>query len=381
MTDEIRQEIKDFADGKIRTHVGIFNKYDWLDSYLDEHFKDDEYLSCRRSEMSVSGLRGNSTERLYAYIYGIGKCECCGKRTTFKSKTVGYVKYCGECGPLIGSKHNAEKSKQKANHQIRTNNCLVCGKEFEFVYKPNNKKVRFQNPKFCSSSCKFKYIHANMSDDKRKEVAIRKKQTCLERYGDEYVVNSQYTRDKTKERLGVERPQYLENYGEICRKSYVKKHGCEFKHTDETIERIKATKIEKYGSVMVSTAKYTEYTFPSGKVVKVQGYEDLAIDKLLKNHIEDDIVVGRLDIEMYCGVFEYYDSDDERYHIYYPDIYVKNENKLIEVKSPFTYRMHERVNLLKKQCVLDKGYNFEFWIIEVDRYKGNKRLLKNLEIR
>ena len=132
---------------------------------------------------------------------------------------------------------------------------------------------------------------------------------------------------------------------------------------------------------MVSTAKYTEYTFPSGKVVKVQGYEDLAIDKLLKNHIEDDIVVGRLDIEMYCGVFEYYDSDDERYHIYYPDIYVKNENKLIEVKSPFTYRMHERVNLLKKQCVLDKGYNFEFWIIEVDRYKGNKRLLKNLEIR
>ena len=286
MTDEIRQEIKNFADGKIRTHVGIFNKYEWLDSYLDEYFKDDEYLSHRRSEMSVSGLSGNSSERLYAYIYGIGKCECCGKRTTFKSKTVGYLKYCSECGPLMGSKHNAEKAKQIANHQIRTTNCLQCGKEFEFVYKPNNKKEMFHYPKFCSPSCRFKYIHANMSEGKRIEVANKKKQTCLERYGDEYVVNSQYTRDKIKEKLGVERPQYLENYGEICRESYIKKHGHEFKHTEETIERIKATKIEKYGSVMAATSRFREYMFPSGKVVKIQGYEDVALTKLLETYDE-----------------------------------------------------------------------------------------------
>lgn len=381
MTDEIRQEIKDFADGKIRTHVGIFNKYDWLDSYLDEHFKDDEYLSCRRNELSSSGLSGNSTERLYAYIYGIGKCECCGKRTTFKSKTVGYVKYCGECGKIMGSKHSNEKAKKIANHQIKTTKCLQCGKEFEFVYKPNNKNVRFHNPKFCSPRCRGLYVYEHTPEDERNRINEKRKATCLERYGDEHVINSQYTRDKTKERLGVERPQYLENYGEICREAYIKHHGHEFKHTEETIERIKATKIEKYGSVMVSTAKYTEYTFPSGKVVKVQGHEDLAIDKLLENHTEDDIVVGRSEIEKCCGMFEYYDSDDERYHIYYPDIYVKSENKLIEVKSPFTYRMHERVNLLKKQCVLDKGYNFEFWIIESNRYKNKKRTLKSLLIK
>lgn len=381
MTDEIRQEIKNFADGKIRTHVGIFNKYKWLDSYLDDYFKDDEYLSHRRSEMSVSGLSGNSSERLYAYIYGIGKCECCGKRTTFKSKTVGYLKYCSECGPLMGSKHNAEKAKQKANHQTRTTNCVYCGKEFEFVYKPNNKKVMFHDPKFCSPSCRGLYVHEHTSEEERNRINEKRKATCLEKYGDEHVINSQYTRDKTKEKLGVERPQYLDNYGEICRNGYIKNHGHEFKHTNETIERIKLTKIKKYGSVMASTAQYREYVFPSGKVVKIQGHEDLAIDKLMETHTEDDLFVGRLEIEKCCGIFEYYDSYDDRNHIYYPDIYVKSENKLIEVKSPFTYRMHERVNVLKKQCVLDKGYGFEFWIIESNRYKNKKRTIKSLVIK
>ena len=381
MTDEIRQEIKNFADGKIRTHVGIFNKYKWLDSYLDDYFKDDEYLSHRRSEISVSGLSGNSSERLYAYIYGIGKCECCGKRTTFKSKTVGYCKYCSECGPLMGSKHNAEKMKEKANHHYVTKKCLCCGNEFTYLCCPNNKHEYKNNQKFCSPSCRFKYIHANMSDGKRIEVANKKKQTCLERYGDEYVVNSQYTRDKIKEKLGVERPQYLENYGEICRESYIKKHGHEFKHTEETIERIKATKIEKYGSVMAATSRYREYTFPSGKVVKIQGYEDVALTKLLETYDENDLIVGRKNIEKFCGSFLYLDPDDQREHIYYPDIFVKPEDKFIEVKSPFTYKAHERINALKRQCVIDRGFCFEFWIIQVNRYKDGRRTLKNLEIK
>ena len=353
MQDEMYNDIKDFADGKIKSPISLFKKYPTLNDILDRHFVDDEYLSCKRNEPSSSGLRGNSTERLYAYVYGIGKCDNCGKRTTFKNKTVGYCKYCGECGPLIGSMHNAKNAKIKANHQIRTSTCLYCGKEFEFVHKPNNKNIRFHNPKFCSSNCRGFYVHEHRTEEERDNINKKRKATCLKKYGDEYVINSQYTRDKTKEKLGVERPQYLDNFGEICKNSYIKNHGHGFKHTDETIERIKATKIEKYGSVMASTAQYREYTFPSGRVVKVQGHEDLAIDKLMETHTEDDLFVGRIEIEACCGKFEYYDVDDNRSHIYYPDIYIKSENKLIEVKSPFTYHMRERVNNLKKQCVLN----------------------------
>ena len=39
MTDGVYNEIKDFADAKIRTHSFLFKKYAWLDSYLDEYFK------------------------------------------------------------------------------------------------------------------------------------------------------------------------------------------------------------------------------------------------------------------------------------------------------------------------------------------------------
>lgn len=381
MTDDVRQEIKDFADGKIRTHVGIFNKYKWLDSYLDEHFKDDEYLSCRRNETSSSGLKGNSTERLYAYVYGIGRCECCGSRATFKNKTKGYTKYCSVCGPLMGSKHNADKAKQKANHHYVTKKCECCGNDFTYLCCPNNKHEYKNNQRFCSPSCRFKYIHANMSDATRKDAANRRKITCLQKYGDEYVVNSQYTRDKTKEKIGVERPQYLDNYGDICRNSYVRKHGHEFKHTTESIEKIKSTKIEKYGSVMAVTSRYREYTFPSGKVVKIQGYEDVALTKLLDTYDENDIIVGRKNIELFCGSFSYVDPNDQREHIYYPDIFVKPEHKFIEVKSPFTYRAHEQINELKRQCVIDRGFCFDFWIIQVNRYKDGRRTLKNLEIK
>lgn len=384
MTDEIRQDIKDYLDGKIRTHVSIFKKYPELDAILDEHFKKEGIfeLDHRDDNLTSLGMSGNSAERLYAYVNGVKRCEVCGKKLLFRNKKVAYeTQYCGDCGPLMGSKHNAEKRKKKANHHYVTKKCLCCGNEFTYLCCPNNKHEYKNNQKFCSPSCRFKYIHANMSDGKRIEVANKKKQTCLERYGDEYVVNSQYTRDKIKEKLGVERPQYLENYGEICRESYIKKHGHEFKHTEETIERIKATKIEKYGSVMAATSRYREYTFPSGKVVKIQGYEDVALTKLLETYDENDLIVGRKNIEKFCGSFLYLDPDDQREHIYYPDIFVKPEDKFIEVKSPFTYKAHERINALKRQCVIDRGFCFEFWIIQVNRYKDGRRTLKNLEIK
>lgn len=381
ITNDVYNEIKDFADAKIRTHSFLFKKYAWLDSYLDEYFKDDEYLSCRRNERTSSGLTGNTTERLYAFIYGIGKCNCCGNRSTFISKTKGYTKYCSVCGTSAGAKNSARKQKMMANHQIKTAICKHCGKEFEFEYRPNNKNVKFQNPQFCSHSCRAFFVHQHRTIEEKDKINNKRKKTCLEKYGDEHVINSQYTRDKTKEKFGVERLQYLTNFGDICKEGYLKNHGHIFKHTDETIERIKLTKIERYGSVMASTAKYKDYIFPSGRIVKVQGHEDLAIDKLLEVFDENDLFVGRVDIEKHCGKFEYYDPIDNRYHTYFPDIFIGSVNKLIEVKSPFTYKMRERINILKRQCVLDKGYDFEFWIIESNRYKNGVRTLKSLIIK
>ena len=190
----------------------------------------------------------------------------------------------------------------------------------------------------------------------------KRKKTCLEKYGSEYVINSQYTRNKTKEKLGVERPQWQSNYGEICKASYFNKHGHSYKLSNKTKLLIKKTKLEKYGTYMPQL-KYKTYTFPSGRTIKIQGYENYILDHLLKTYDENDIIAGTKEIKKMCGNNITYIQDNFE-HVYYPDIYIKSSNTFIEVKSKFTYDINLEKNLLKKDAILNRGYNFKFMIIE-----------------
>jgi len=57
-------------------------------------------------------------------------------------------------------------------------------------------------------------------------------------------------------------------------------------------------------------------------------------------------------------------------HRYYPDFYIKKDNKIIEVKSIYTYNIDIEKNLLKQKACLDAGYNFEFWIYDTKIIKN-----------
>jgi hypothetical protein len=46
----------------------------------------------------------------------------------------------------------------------------------------------------------------------------------------------------------------------------------------------------------------------------------------------------------------------------YLDLLIKNENKIIEVKSEWTYKLHEKRNIAKKAECIKQGFKFEFWI-------------------
>lgn len=59
-----------------------------------------------------------------------------------------------------------------------------------------------------------------------------------------------------------------------------------------------------------------------------------------------------------------YIGEDEKQHRYYPDIYLKSENKVIEVKSEYTYNKELEKNQLKKACVQNLNVKFEFWIFK-----------------
>ena len=106
---------------------------------------------------------------------------------------------------------------------------------------------------------------------------------------------------------------------------------------------------------------YYDFEFPSGKVARVQGYEPKVLTKLVIEYSEDDIIVGVQNIINEIGFFHYeYEGETHRY---YPDIYIKSENKVIEVKSTYTFNKEKEKNLLKRKSVLNKNINFKFIIL------------------
>jgi len=89
--------------------------------------------------------------------------------------------------------------------------------------------------------------------------------------------------------------------------------------------------------------KKKPYTFPSGNIVEIQGYENYALDFLVYECgiYEDDIVVDFDEIK----TITYFHKGKQ--HVYHPDIFVKCSNLLIEVKCKFTFLRDKERNLAK----------------------------------
>jgi hypothetical protein len=185
----------------------------------------------------------------------------------------------------------------------------------------------------------------------------RKQATNLKRYG---VTNVAATVEIVQKIKGI----FLEKYGD---------HP---KRTEEVQEKWKQTCLEKYGchpnqnrEVQAKSefkgCHYKDYKFPSGKVVKVQGYENLALDKLLAEGVkEGDIIVGKAHIPR----IEY--TIENKNHVYFPDIYIPSEHKLIEVKSEWSYKYPTHVHE-KAEASVAAGYAYEIWV-----FNGNKKFTR-----
>jgi len=104
-----------------------------------------------------------------------------------------------------------------------------------------------------------------------------------------------------------------------------------------------------------------QYTMPSGKIVYVQGAEDKALNLLLYDYRESDILIDDDKIARQIGKI-YYRGLDGKNHRYIPDIYIISERMIIEVKSSFTFKIQEKINRLKELACLEAGYRFQFMI-------------------
>jgi hypothetical protein len=109
-----------------------------------------------------------------------------------------------------------------------------------------------------------------------------------------------------------------------------------------------------------------EYILPSGITIKIQGYENYALDELLQNENIDelDIITGAKNVPII-----WYNDETGKNHRHYVDIYIPLQNKCIEIKSTWTFKKQKEVVFLKQTAAKNLGYLYEIWVYDD---KGNK---------
>lgn len=112
-----------------------------------------------------------------------------------------------------------------------------------------------------------------------------------------------------------------------------------------------------------SSVLFKDYTLQSNKIIRIQGYENIALDELTKVYTEDDIITNRREMPK---ITYYLNGKVKRY---YPDIWIKSENKIIEVKSYYTYKKDLIKNIMKALATRKLKFDFEFWIYDKKQNK------------
>lgn len=216
---------------------------------------------------------------------------------------------------------------------------------------------------------------------KAESVKDKIKDILLEKYGVEHALQSKEIYEKFKntlyENYGVENPSHSEELRERSKKACLEKYGVEYVMQSEEIkQKAKKTMLERYGvehtmhlpefveKSFQNSFSQKEFVMPSGDIRLVQGYEPKALKKLISMYEEDDIVT---DIKLVPVIDYIYQEKNCKY---FPDIYIKSENKIIEVKSTFTFYKELDKNNHKGEACTSNGYLFEFWIYSSNNCEG-----------
>jgi hypothetical protein len=237
-------------------------------------------------------------------------------------------------------------TKNKKVKTIKTNN-----KKYNTDYAKQNKEIMEQHKLKLLE--KYNVINVSQIND----VKNKKKESSRLKYNTDYPLQHISVKEKRENtnlnKYNVRNQFQLENIKEKIKKTNLEKYNVEYASQNQEIQE----KIQK------TAKKYKEYLMPSGNIRKVQGYEPFALDILIQTYNEDQIKTDRKDVPR----IKYNVNEKDKY--YFPDIYIPDENKIIEVKSTWTYKCKtDNVNIKKDACI-SQGYKYEIWCFN---YKGDK---------
>lgn len=194
----------------------------------------------------------------------------------------------------------------------------------------------------------------------------KNRQTKLKKYGNKSYNNPQKNKETSLRKYGTEHHLQNKTILDKLEETNLRKYGVRQLFSSENF-RLKSVR-EKYGvdNVMQipeviekqqkNAFKRKEYILPSGNIIYLQGYENLAFDLLLSNYNENDLIHRKGDVP---NIFYLKNSTKHRY---YPDIYIPKENLIIEVKSVYHFYNQYDLNMSKRQACFDNNYYFLFII-------------------
>ena len=210
----------------------------------------------------------------------------------------------------------------------------------------------------------------------------QKREKSIEKYGTEYILQSPIIRNQIKQtnlqKYGCENPHQNDIIKNKHYETNLKKYGVKhFPETEYFKEKVIKTNMEKHGvshhsqnpeiaeNMLKCSYNKKQYTLPSGKVITYQGYENFALDELLfeENVSEEDIITERNKVPEI-----WYSDENNKQHRHYVDIYIKPQNRCIEVKSTWTNQPKNYV-LEKQKAAESLGYKYDLWIYDRKRNK------------
>jgi len=276
----------------------------------------------------------------------------------------------GKMSPSKTKKYNIPKNlewcetKSEAIYCLKNNimnitqkpKCIICGKPIK--YDRGTQSYR----KFCSKTCNFV-----IKFPEQPEQTILKKELTKETVTDCLDIKGRVIPNKMKKYFTIPNNlKWCDKPGQVVfhlqngtSKRPVCKCGKDTYFVDSKVGYL--TFCSELCSILnPSGYKSKDYKLPSGKVIKLQGYENKMMDDLLVEYDESEILTDRKDMP------KLFYTQDNKTHKYYPDFYIPSTDTIIEVKSEWTDKKNKECgkHFLKMDSVINSGYNF---IIKVYR--------------
>ncbi|AVR53016.1 Vsr/MutH/archaeal HJR family nuclease [Marseillevirus Shanghai 1] len=254
---------------------------------------------------------------------------------------------CRECEPKRTKKKNLEKfgcEVPMRNEEVKKKMEETLLKNYGVKNPLKSEEVREKKKKTMVE--KYGVEHSAQN----KEIMEKTKETCMEKYGVVTCVNLPENMKKGKERL-------FEKYGKggafsdpIVQQKRAKKMMEKYGTThalqaEECRQKSRETCLKNWGveyssqhpkvreKAMKSSYSFRDYSFPSGRKIKIQGYENFGIDVLFSEGIREEDIFGCYEKDL---SFPYFHKGKNS--VYFPDLFVASRNLIVEVKSTWTLR-------------------------------------------